>query len=163
MQPATNHLGHFLFTGLLLSALRRAPSPRIVNVKSTAFELTPFSFSDFNFLEGKTYNPWIAYGQSKTSNVLFTKGLSLKYKDIQAFVVHPGMVNETGIGNTVDEASWKQAWEIAKEMNVAPPTVKNLQEGCATGLVAALDPALKGELDLFRQITFGNSVDFGET
>jgi NAD(P)-dependent dehydrogenase (short-subunit alcohol dehydrogenase family) len=77
--------------------------------KSTAFELTPFSFSDYNFSEGKTYNPRMAYGQSKTANELFTTGLSQKQKGIQAFVVHPGMVNETSISSAVDEASWKQA------------------------------------------------------
>jgi hypothetical protein len=62
----------------------------------------------------------------------------------------------------VDEASWKQAWEIAKEMNVAPPTVKSLQEGCATGLATALDPALNGESLFFLEMPFGNSIDAGE-
>ncbi len=84
--------------------------------------------------------------RARTANVLFTKGLSQKQKDIGAFVVHPGMVLETGIGGAVDEASWKQAWEMDKQMNIAPPTAKNGQEGCATGLVAALDPAVNGLL-----------------
>lgn len=86
----------------------------------------------------------MAYGQSKTANVLFTNGLSQKQKDIEAFVVHPGTVLETGIGAAADEASWKQSWEIGKEMSVAPLTAKKLQESCATGLAAALDPALDG-------------------
>jgi NAD(P)-dependent dehydrogenase (short-subunit alcohol dehydrogenase family) len=108
MQLATNHLGHFLFTSLLLPGLRQSPLPRIVNATSIAFELTPFSFSDYNFSEGKIYNPWMAYGQSKTANILFTKGLRQKQKTIEVFVVHPGMVNGTGIGASVDEASWKE-------------------------------------------------------
>lgn len=106
MHLATNHLGHFLFTSLLLPALCRAPSPRIVGVTSTAFENAPFFFSDYNFSGGKTYNPWMAYGQSKTANVLFTTSLSQKQKGIGAFVIHPGMVLETGIGKAVEEASW---------------------------------------------------------
>jgi hypothetical protein len=59
---------------------------------------------------------------------LFTNGLSHKQKDIEAFVIHPGMVLETdiGISTVVDEASWKHAWDMAKEMNVVPPTVKNV-------------------------------------
>jgi NAD(P)-dependent dehydrogenase (short-subunit alcohol dehydrogenase family) len=72
MQFATNHLGRFPFTSLPFPAPRRAPSPRIVNLTSTAFELMPLSFSDCNFSEGQTYNSWMAYGQSKTANVLFT-------------------------------------------------------------------------------------------
>jgi len=146
MYLATNHLGHFLFTSLLFPALRRASSPRIVNVTSTAFKTTPFFFSDYNFSEGKAYNPWIAYGQSKTANVLFTTGLSQKEKDVGVFVIHPGMVLETGIGNAVDEVSWTQAWEMGKKLKITPPTAKNVQEGIATGLVAALDPALDGLL-----------------
>jgi NAD(P)-dependent dehydrogenase (short-subunit alcohol dehydrogenase family) len=113
---ATNHLGHFLFTSLLFPALRRASSPRIVNVTSTAFETTPFFFSDYNISEGKACNPRIAYGQSKTANVLFTTSLSQKQKDASVFVTHPGMVLETGISKAVDEAYWTQAWEMGKKM-----------------------------------------------
>lgn len=149
MQLATNHVGPFLLTCLLLPALGRAHSPRIVNLTSTAFETAPFSFSDYNFSDGKTYNRWVAYGQSKTANVLFTTSLSRKLKDIEAFVVHPGLVLETGIGKAVDEASWKEVWEMTEKMNIPKPTAKNMQEGCATGLVAALDPALNGLLPVF--------------
>jgi NAD(P)-dependent dehydrogenase (short-subunit alcohol dehydrogenase family) len=141
---ATNHLGHFLLASLLLPALRNAPSPRVVNITSTAFELTPFNFTDYNFSNGDTYNPWMGYGQSKTANNLFTVGLAQKVTDIQTFVLHPGRVEETGITKEVDEASWKQAEEIGKPLGIKAPAVKNLQEGCATGLVAALDPRLEG-------------------
>lgn len=142
---AVNHLGHFLLTSLLLPALHAAPSPRVVNITSTAFEYAPFPFDDCNFSSGTTYNPWAGYGISKTANNLFTVGLAKKRKEIKAFVLHPGMINETNIGANVDEESWKQAWAMAKEMGIPPPTRKTLQEGCATGLVAALDPELDGE------------------
>ena len=54
------------------------------------------------------------------------------------------MVLETDIGVAADETSRMQVWEMAKEMNAAPPTARNMQEDYATGLVAALDPALDG-------------------
>jgi hypothetical protein len=59
-------------------------------------------------------------------------------------VIHLGIVLETGIGVAVDDTSRMRVWEMAKEMNVAPPTARDMQEDCATGIVAALDPALDG-------------------
>jgi NAD(P)-dependent dehydrogenase (short-subunit alcohol dehydrogenase family) len=74
----TNHLGHFLLTSLLLSALRAAPSPRVVSITSTAFKLMPFQFSNYNFDGGKSYNPWMGYGQSKIVNNFCTVGLAYR-------------------------------------------------------------------------------------
>jgi|SRR5277367_1884456 len=65
------------------------------------------------------------------------------------------MVNETGIDAAVDEASWKQAWEIAKEMNVAPPTVKKLARGFCNWPCCCFGPALNGESLFFLEMPFG--------
>ncbi|KAI4112286.1 MAG: hypothetical protein LQ345_006540 [Seirophora villosa] len=101
MHLATNHLGPFAFTNLiLLKILASFKSPRIVNVVSNGYALSPFRFSDWNFDGqailpeeeqppketckmfgvpwGLEYLPPIAYGQSKTAGVLFTKEVARK-------------------------------------------------------------------------------------
>jgi NAD(P)-dependent dehydrogenase (short-subunit alcohol dehydrogenase family) len=69
MQFATNFLGHFALTTGLHAALAAASGARIVSVSSSANMMAPVFFDDlhFNFIP---YNPWLAYGQSKTANVL---------------------------------------------------------------------------------------------
>src|SRR6185436_18444842 len=73
-QFGTNHLGHFLLTGLLLPALRRGTPARIVCVSSRGHHIAPVTFDDVNF-ERRPYDKWQAYGQAKTANVLFAVGL----------------------------------------------------------------------------------------
>ena len=119
MQWGTNHTGPFLFTNLLLPLLLNAAktaapgATRVVSLTSAGHRLSPIRFHDYNF-EGKPipaeeeplsslppafakttedgYNGIIAYGQSKTANILFTLSLqkSLIKKGIAAYVLHPG-------------------------------------------------------------------------
>src|SRR3954464_15102901 len=70
MQFATNHLGHFALATGLLPALRAAGGARIVSVSSAAHLRSPVVFDDIPF-DRREYEPWAAYGQSKTANVLF--------------------------------------------------------------------------------------------
>ena len=70
MQFATNHLGHFALATRLHGALAAAGGARVVSVSSTAHLRSPVVFEDIHFLE-RPYEPWAAYGQSKTANVLF--------------------------------------------------------------------------------------------
>jgi NAD(P)-dependent dehydrogenase (short-subunit alcohol dehydrogenase family) len=88
-QFGVNHIGHFLFTNLLLSSgtLSRTGG-RVVNLTSNAAEIGPVRFEDWNFGDGKEYHPWKAYGQSKSANILFAKGLASR--GVKAFSVHPG-------------------------------------------------------------------------
>jgi len=116
-QFGTNHVGHFLLTNLLMSKIMAAgKGARIVNLSSLGYELGGVRFDDYNFevshipkantsvekalsmsyscplQDGKAYNPWPAYAQSKTANILFTVALAerLKNKGAQTFAVHPG-------------------------------------------------------------------------
>lgn len=118
IQFGTNHIGHFLFTNLLMDQLKHAAkssesgSTRVVNVTSAGHRLSPLRFHDYNF-EGKElpqderppdglppmfsptaagYNGWLAYGQSKTANILFTVYLTqhLESAGIVSYSVHPG-------------------------------------------------------------------------
>ncbi|GAA2618092.1 SDR family NAD(P)-dependent oxidoreductase [Streptomyces axinellae] len=68
-QFATNHLGHFQPTLELLPALRAAQGARVVNVSSGGHRLSGIRWEDPHFTTG--YDPMLAYGQSKTANILF--------------------------------------------------------------------------------------------
>jgi len=65
-QFGSNHVGHFLLTNLLMPKIIAAgKGARIVNLSSCLYQAGPMRFDDYNFDNGKAYNPWLAYGQSK--------------------------------------------------------------------------------------------------
>src|SRR5216683_5646745 len=70
LQFATNHLGHFALATGLHRALAAAAGARVASVSSSAHLRAPVVFDDIHFRE-REYEPWAAYGQSKTANVLF--------------------------------------------------------------------------------------------
>jgi NAD(P)-dependent dehydrogenase (short-subunit alcohol dehydrogenase family) len=92
MQLATNHLGHFALTGLLMPALMAIPHSRVVTVSSQAHRMGRINFDD---LQGtKSYGAWRAYGQSKLANLLFTSELQRRLDRLGvpmlALAAHPG-------------------------------------------------------------------------
>src|SRR5258708_31076546 len=91
MQFATNHLGHFGVASGLHAALAAAGGARIVSVSSSAHLRSPVVFEDIHF-ERRPYEPWSAYGQSKTANVLFAVEATKRWADdgITANAVMPG-------------------------------------------------------------------------
>ncbi|TVY34838.1 Short-chain dehydrogenase-like protein [Lachnellula subtilissima] len=159
LQFATNHLGPFLFTNLLLPLL--ASGGRVVNTSSEAHRISPVRFSDLGqdpekkemlppdeeprrgmgegILRGMGgYEPAVAYGQSKTANVLFAVGLN--GRGVKSFAVMPGTIR-TDIVRGLDEEGLQGLLRVEKW--------KDLDQGVATNLVAALDPALDGERGLY--------------
>lgn len=96
-------------------------------------------------------DPWSAYGQSKTANILFSVELArrLKPHNIQAFAVHPGLILSTGLATHMDFLSQLPALQAAVEKNnpglpwSTEGHAKDDSQGCATTLVAALDPSLE--------------------
>jgi NAD(P)-dependent dehydrogenase (short-subunit alcohol dehydrogenase family) len=103
MQLGTNHLGHFALSLQLLPLLEGAKAPRLVNVASTAHRWGTMKFDD---LHGeKSYSAWLAYGQSKLANLLFTYELSRKLaaakKKTLVAAAHPGYsaTNLTTVGS----------------------------------------------------------------
>jgi NAD(P)-dependent dehydrogenase (short-subunit alcohol dehydrogenase family) len=92
MQFGTNHLGHFALTVLLLEALKARPGARVVTVSSEMAKIGRIRFDD---LQGvRRYSKWMAYGQSKLSNQLFTLELDRRATerrlDLLSVAAHPG-------------------------------------------------------------------------
>ena len=90
---AVNHFAPFVLTGMLLPALRRPPSSRIVNVASGAHAFVrDMGFDDIQAL--RRYRTFEAYGRSKLANILFTRSLArrLDGSSITVNCLHPGAV-----------------------------------------------------------------------
>jgi NAD(P)-dependent dehydrogenase (short-subunit alcohol dehydrogenase family) len=149
MQFATNHLGHFLLTALLVPALRVGAPSRIVNLSSAGHRLAGVDFDDIHF-ERRDYDKWAAYGQSKTANVLFALELDrrLKQDGVRAYAVHPGVImTELARHLTPDD--------IKDLMDRAPGegglVFKTVETGAATEVYAATAPELEGQGGLYLE------------
>lgn len=153
-QFATNHLGPFLFTNLLLDA--NLIKERIVNVNSSASVRSPSyllpPLTDLSYGAGQVYDPIQAYGTSKLAAVLYTRTLAMKLKPkhISAFSLNPGSI-ASPLQRHLTEDLRQAAFAAAKKENpnFVPPVRKTLQQGCATQLRAALDPALVDDSGAF--------------
>ena len=93
LQIGTNHLGHFALTGLLLPTLLAAPAPCVVNVSSMGHRMGRIHLDDLSW-EHRHYQRWLAYGQSKLANLLFTSELQRRATaagaPLLAVAAHPG-------------------------------------------------------------------------
>ena len=92
MQLGTNHLGHFALTGHLIDRLLESEGSRIVNVSSQAHRTGKMRWDDLQWRKG--YRKWLAYGQSKLANLLFTRELQRRLSSAGtstiAVAAHPG-------------------------------------------------------------------------
>lgn len=143
MQFATNHLGHFALTGLLLPALLSTTGSRVVSVASLAHRTGTMYFNDLQF--EKKYKPWAAYAQSKLSNILFALELDRRLKilsaNVESLVVHPGL-SDTQLGINGPGSKNKFLSVVAKV--VSPLICQSEEQGALPTLRAATDPAAKG-------------------
>ncbi|KAJ6185287.1 hypothetical protein N7519_006588 [Penicillium mononematosum] len=152
-QLQTNHLSHFLFTNLLMRKVLASKSPRVVIVSSGVHRIGHIRWSDYNFNEGKHYQRWLAYGQSKTANALMALSLAkrLGSQGVLAFSICPG-VSYTNLAahGMNDQASFaadltemdnmygnKWLWGM-DEMHI-----KDIDQGAATHVFAAFDTSIK--------------------
>ncbi|XP_019442122.1 PREDICTED: short-chain dehydrogenase TIC 32, chloroplastic-like [Lupinus angustifolius] len=146
LQFATNHIGHFLLTHLLLDNLKKTASEskkqgRIVNVASEAHRFVYSEGIHFDKINDQSsYNNWRAYGQSKLANILHANELARRFKedgvDITANSVHPGVIS-TNLSrhNPVLSGAMKFLGRLL---------LKNVQQGAATTCYVALHPQAKG-------------------
>jgi NAD(P)-dependent dehydrogenase (short-subunit alcohol dehydrogenase family) len=99
-------------------------------------------WDDPNFERG-AYDPFVAYGQSKTANILFTVELErrLSARGVHAYAVHPGLVG-TALGRYMTPEILDQLMEKAKQGG-GMPTRKSVEQGAATSVWAATAPGLE--------------------
>ncbi|XP_021729958.1 short-chain dehydrogenase TIC 32, chloroplastic-like [Chenopodium quinoa] len=148
LQFATNHLGHFLFTNLLLDKMKQTAKAtgiegRIVNVSSIAHLHTypgGIRFDKINDEDG--YSDKRAYGQSKLANVLHANELSRRLKaegaNITVNSLHPGLI----MTNLM-----RHSYFLMRFLNLLTGLLlwKNVPQGASTTCYVALHPQLKGE------------------
>lgn len=136
---ATNHLGHFLLTSLLLEPLLRAPSARVITVGSGAHGGVDASGSWW--LEEEHYDRKLAYGKSKLANIVFSYELArrLRSTKVTSNAVDPGGV-ATNLGRNNGLLSWFRhlAYYGLKRELLSP------RVGAETVVYLATDPALRG-------------------
>lgn len=159
-QFATNHLAHFLFTNLIMGKVLAARAPRVVSVSSDGHRYSHIRFDDYNFDNGKTYERWKAYGQSKTANMLFALSLAEKLgssKGLVAASLHPGVIL-TNLGAHLD---W--AGGVMQEMKSLDQALGNREgweadfawktpdQGAATHVFAAFHPDVKAHNGAYLQ------------
>ncbi|GAA4973525.1 oxidoreductase [Kineococcus glutinatus] len=141
-QLATNHLGHFALTGLLLPALLAAPRPRVVSVASVAHWFGRLNRSDL--MHERRYSPWPVYGQSKLANLLFARELQQRAARTRllSLAAHPG-ISTTELFSVGPRMSGSRVWKVVQERGVAvigqPP-----ERGALSLLRAATDPGARG-------------------
>src|SRR6202167_3195569 len=104
-QSGANHLGHFVLINRIAPLLREGS--RLINLSSAGHRLANVDLDDPNF--GRTpYDPFLAYGRSKTANILFAVAFDRRHRgrDIRAAAVHPGVI-QTEVGRHMDPAMVK--------------------------------------------------------
>lgn len=144
MQIGTNHFGHFALTGELFPLIEKGHLKRIVNLSSRGHHFAPVDFED-PFFERRAYDPWIAYGHSKTANVLFSVGLEARYAvlGMHAYAVHPGGI-QTNLGRhmTPEMVEALMARVTSRDTGFQ---WKTIPQGAATSCWAATAPELESK------------------
>ncbi|KAM3311630.1 hypothetical protein ACQJBY_031953 [Aegilops geniculata] len=148
LQFATNHLGHFLLTNLLLDKMKSTAKEtgvqgRIVNLASTAHRRSDGKGFDLNKLNNESkYNAFSAYSHSKLANILHANELSRRFQeegcDLTANSLHPGIIG-TNIVRYITTNS-----VLASIFSLVKPFVKDIPQGAATTCYVALHPDTKG-------------------
>jgi NAD(P)-dependent dehydrogenase (short-subunit alcohol dehydrogenase family) len=132
MQFATNFLGHFALATGLHHALAAAGNARVVSLSSSGHLFSPILFDDphFRFVP---YDPFVAYGQSKTATALFSVGATRRWAadGITSNAVMPG-----AIATNLQRHTGGLRTPVERR--------KTPQQGAATTLFAATSPLLEG-------------------
>ena len=140
MQFGTNHLGHFVLVNRIAPLLRRGG--RLINLSSAGHRYSNVDLDDPNF-ERTPYDPFVAYGRSKTANILFAVAFDQRHRErgVRAAAVHPGVI-ETELGRYMDPGRLKSVIKQINDQLVAegkgPFQWKTIPHGAATSVWAGV-------------------------
>ena len=139
-QFSTNHLGHFVLINRITSLIR--DGGRLINLSSSGHRYSNVDLEDPNF-ERTTYEPFVAYGRSKTANILFAVAFDKRHRDrgVRAAAVHPGGI-QTELARYLDASRMQKIVEqINQELAAEGKPAfkfKTVPQGAATSGWAAV-------------------------
>jgi NAD(P)-dependent dehydrogenase (short-subunit alcohol dehydrogenase family) len=139
-QFGTNHLGHFVFVNRIAKLIK--VGGRLVNLSSSGHRFSDVDLNDPNF-EATSYEPFVAYGRSKTANILFAVEFDRRHGDrgVRATAVHPGGIATELARHMPDGAieSWVQQMQEQRAAAGEPPfEFKSIPQGAATSVWAGV-------------------------
>jgi NAD(P)-dependent dehydrogenase (short-subunit alcohol dehydrogenase family) len=139
-QFGTNHLGHFVLVNRIAPLIRAGG--RLVNLSSAGHRFANVDLEDPNF-ERTPYEPFVAYGRSKTANILFAVAFDRRHRarGIRAAAVHPGGIH-TELGRHLDSSHAQTMVEQINKQLAAegkpPYQWKTIPQGAATSVWTAV-------------------------
>jgi NAD(P)-dependent dehydrogenase (short-subunit alcohol dehydrogenase family) len=137
-QFGTNHLGHFVLVNRIASLIRAGG--RLVNLASSGHRFSNVDLNDPNF-ERTAYEPFVAYGRSKTANILFAVAFDRRHRErgVRAAAVHPGAIR-TELGRHTDLAQLQKMFDqINRQLAAEGKPLfqwKTIPQGAATSVWA---------------------------
>jgi len=139
-QFGTNHLGHFVLVNRIASLIRAGG--RLINLSSAGHRYSNVDLDDPNF-ERTPYEPFVAYGRSKTANILFAVAFDKRHRDrrVRAAAVHPGGI-QTELGRYAEPGRIERViGELNRQLAAqgkGPFQWKSIPQGAATSVWAAV-------------------------
>jgi NAD(P)-dependent dehydrogenase (short-subunit alcohol dehydrogenase family) len=139
-QFGTNHLGHFVFVNRIAKLIKKGG--RLVNLSSSGHRFSNIDLIDPNF-ETTPYEPFVAYGRSKTANVLFAVEFDRRHRarGVRATAVHPGGIMTELARHMPDgaiEGWFQQIQQQRAAAGEAPFEFKSIPQGAATSVWAGV-------------------------
>ena len=140
MQFGTNHLGHFVLVNRIAPLIR--DGGRLINLSSAGHRFSNVDLEDPNF-ERTPYDPFVAYGRSKTANILFAVEFDRRHRGrgVRAAAVHPGVI-QTELGRHMESARLEGMVKLMNEQLAAegkgPFQWKTIPQGAATSVWAGV-------------------------
>jgi NAD(P)-dependent dehydrogenase (short-subunit alcohol dehydrogenase family) len=139
-QFGTNHLGHFVFVNRIAKLIKKGG--RLVNLSSAGHRFSNVDLND-PYFETTPYVPFVAYGRSKTANILFAVEFDRRHRDrgVRATAVHPGGI-ATELARHMPEGAieaWFQQIQQQRAAAGEPPfEFKSIPQGAATSVWAGV-------------------------
>jgi len=140
MQFGTNHLGHFVLVNRIAPLIR--DGGRLINLSSAGHRFSNVDLEDPNF-ERTPYDPFVAYGRSKTANILFAVEFDRRHRGrgVRAAAVHPGVI-QTELGRHMERERLEGMVKLMNEQLAAegkgPFQWKTIPQGAATSVWAGV-------------------------